>query len=64
MSILLQYTIHKVQVKSKADKYVSFLHAGVERLSKHKWVQPCPQLLSEGHNNIQVSFHLEIQVCL
>lgn len=49
---------------SKAHEYVSFLHAGVERLPKHKRVQPCPQLLSEGHNNVQVSFHGQIQVRL
>lgn len=51
-------------MESKAHEYVSLLHAGVERLPKHKRVQPRPQLLCEGHNNAQVPLHCQIQVRL
>lgn len=49
-------------MESKAREYVSFLHAGVKWLPKHKRVQSRPQLLSEGHYDVQVSFHCQIQV--
>lgn len=48
----------------EAHENISLLHAGVERLPEHKRVQSRSQLLCEGHDDAQVSFHRQIQIRL
>ena len=55
---------HKVQEESEAHENVSLLHAGVERLPEHERVQSRSELLGEGHDDVQVSFHRQVQVRL
>lgn len=49
---------------SQCVEHLSLLHAGVKRLPKHKGVQPRPQLLGQGHNDVEVSLHVQVQVRL
>lgn len=50
--------------QSEAQECVSLLYAGVKWFPEHKRVQPHPQLLRDGHDNVEVSFHCQIQVRL
>lgn len=50
--------------RSQRVQHLTLLHAGVKRLPEHKGVQPRPQLLGQGHDDVQVSLHVQVQVRL
>lgn len=65
-------TISKVQTSrtqlggrgSKGVEHLSLLHAGVKGLPEHEGVQPRPQFLRQGHDDVQVPLHVQVQVRL
>lgn len=55
----------RIRVKeSKTHEHVSLLYTGVEWLPKYKGVQSSPLLFSQRHDDIQVAFHHQVEVCL
>lgn len=50
--------------RSQGVEHLSLLHAGVKGLPEHEGVQPRPQLLGQGHDDVQVPLHVQVQVRL
>lgn len=57
-------TVVRRQRDSEVHENIALLHARVEGLAEHEGVKPCPELLCQGHDDIQVTLHSQVQVSL